>query len=48
MRHVFTGVGFDELIQQAVDCTANGRDQMQGLRAIGVGLKRPLNGLDLP
>jgi hypothetical protein len=42
MGHVLAGVGVDELLQQTIDRTPDGGDQMQGLGAIGVGLKRSL------
>ena len=48
MRHMFTGVGLDELLHQTVDRPTNCRHQVQGLGAIGIALQRFFNGLHLP
>ncbi|MNN31062.1 hypothetical protein D3C81_1447330 [compost metagenome] len=41
-------MGVDELLQQTIDRAPDGGDQVQGLGAIGIGLKRSLHGLHLP
>jgi hypothetical protein len=46
--NVFAGVGLDELLHQPIDRTANCRDQVQRLGAIGITLQRFLDRLHLP
>ncbi|SAK95984.1 hypothetical protein AWB75_06971 [Caballeronia catudaia] len=47
MSDMFTRVSFDDLVEQAVHRAAGCRSEMKHFLAVGIGLKRALNGLDL-